>query len=582
MKRDLSKLSWIAGCAIFLAFCVDVLFYRKAPGVSFPIFSILLLGTTYMLARRFQVTIDLEAKILMLLVLVLSSMVFFRSSTLIVALDIIASLCLYLFLLGRFVGLSLREFLFLNYLRQFFGAPVQSLMESFWAIKGMFDSRDELVKNVALRQISRGVMLAMPILAVLTLLLSSADLVFNKYVNDLVDILKRFNFLEHISILSAAFIILLGLLTYAFYRLSGQKQGEETELSIARKLLGFGFLKSSLLLIGVGYIFSIFFYFLTFLFVLFYYASEPSFIGIMLPFLPLILLTLIFVYTFYSYKLQENGDQAGFIVVGRSRTISFIESTIILGSINVLLTAFILLQFTYLFGGTHNITEQGFTYAEYAHKGFFELIAVSLFSFMIILLTDSRSRQTNLSHTRWLKLLNIILIGLVSVIMISAFKRVLIYETVYGCTILRVYTQIFIVLLGVISLLLLYKLVTNRSEVWFCLRSFAAIILFLIGLNIANIDGIIANLNIQQFKTSQDKELLVYNMDLSNDAIDQIIESYYLLDPKELDGEINRRLKSRLKSITELPWQSYSLPNARSFEKLNRWEVDHGEISKQI
>jgi len=581
MERDLSKLSWIVGCALFLAVCADILFYRKAPGISVVVFSILLLGATLMLTRRFQATIDLEAKVLMLLILALSSMVFVRSSILIVALDITASLCLYIFLLGRFVGLSLREFSVLHYLRQFIGAPAQSLVESFWVLKDVVNSRDELVKNVTLRQAGRGIMLTIPIFAVLTLLLSSADLVFNKYVNNSVEALKRFNFFEHISIVVTAFIILLGLLTYAFCRLSKQKQGEEMELAITRKLLGFGFSKSFLLLIGINSIVFIFSLFLTVLFASFYHVTAPLSVRIMVPLLPPIALSLVFAYAFSFYELQEADEHAGSMVAARSGTISFVESSIILGSVDALLIVFILLQFTYLFGGAHNITAQGFTYAEYAHKGFFELIAVALLSFAIIWSTDSRTKLVNLSQTRWLKILNGVLISLVSLIMISAFKRLLIYEAAYGYTTLRVYTQIFIVLVGVISLLLLYKLATDRSEVWFCLRSFTVVILFLIGMNVANIDGIIAKLNIEQFKTSHDKKLLVFNMDLSADAIDQAIESYNLLDPKDRSSVINERFRSRLNSIQELSWQSYSLSNIHALEKLNDWEVDHARISSE-
>ncbi len=45
----------------------------------------------------------------------------------------------------------------------------------------------------------------------------------------------------------------------------------------------------------------------------------------------------------------------------------------LLGSINLLFAVFISVQFAYLFGGERNIAAQGFTFAEYAHRGFFEL-----------------------------------------------------------------------------------------------------------------------------------------------------------------------------------------------------------------
>ncbi|MFZ6018198.1 MAG: DUF4153 domain-containing protein, partial [Chloroflexota bacterium] len=56
------------------------------------------------------------------------------------------------------------------------------------------------------------------------------------------------------------------------------------------------------------------------------------------------------------------------------------ESSIMLGSVNALFTFFVILQFRYLFGGQVNIHEAGFTYAEYARRGFGELVWVALIS----------------------------------------------------------------------------------------------------------------------------------------------------------------------------------------------------------
>ncbi len=55
-----------------------------------------------------------------------------------------------------------------------------------------------------------------------------------------------------------------------------------------------------------------------------------------------------------------------------------VEATIVLVAVNLLFLAFVILQFNYLFGGGQNISATGFTYAEYARRGFFELLAVAL------------------------------------------------------------------------------------------------------------------------------------------------------------------------------------------------------------
>ena len=49
------------------------------------------------------------------------------------------------------------------------------------------------------------------------------------------------------------------------------------------------------------------------------------------------------------------------------------ETSIVLGSIDLLFAVFVAIQFRYLFGGTTNINEFNYTYAEYARRGFGEL-----------------------------------------------------------------------------------------------------------------------------------------------------------------------------------------------------------------
>lgn len=50
--------------------------------------------------------------------------------------------------------------------------------------------------------------------------------------------------------------------------------------------------------------------------------------------------------------------------------LGLIESSMVLGSIDVLFGLFVIIQARYLFGGEANITAQGYTYSEYARQGF--------------------------------------------------------------------------------------------------------------------------------------------------------------------------------------------------------------------
>jgi len=53
--------------------------------------------------------------------------------------------------------------------------------------------------------------------------------------------------------------------------------------------------------------------------------------------------------------------------------------------IDLLYAFFIAIQFSYLFGSLRYGLPQNFTYAQYARKGFFELVAVTLINLIILL-----------------------------------------------------------------------------------------------------------------------------------------------------------------------------------------------------
>ncbi len=65
--------------------------------------------------------------------------------------------------------------------------------------------------------------------------------------------------------------------------------------------------------------------------------------------------------------------------------LGFVEAAIVLGSVVILFAAFVVVQFQYFFGGQVNIGVEGYTYSEYARRGFGELLVVAFFSLLMIL-----------------------------------------------------------------------------------------------------------------------------------------------------------------------------------------------------
>lgn len=234
-----------------------------------------------------------------------------------------------------------------------------------------------------------------------------------------------------------------------------------------------------------------------------------------------------------------------------------VESSILLGSVNALFFLFILVQLTYLFGGTHNISAEGFTYAEYARKGFFELIAVAVLSGLMLLAADRMVVKPGAAHSLAFRLLSAALIAQVMLIMVSAFKRLYLYEQAYGFTSLRLYSHAFTILLAVIFVLLLIKILKNQSEQAFAFPVLIALITFLVGLNLLNPDAFIARQNINRFHQTGKLDG-AYLGGLSEDAHAEITTAL-AITTGETHADIEAALPDRdISGLSDNSWQSWN------------------------
>jgi hypothetical protein len=93
-------------------------------------------------------------------------------------------------------------------------------------------------------------------------------------------------------------------------------------------------------------------------------------------------------------------------------------------------TAFVGLQVAYLFGGR---AANGMAYADYARRGFFELVAAACLSSVVVIVLES----TVVRRTRPYLAALIALIALTGVVLASAALRLRLYQDAYGWTELR-------------------------------------------------------------------------------------------------------------------------------------------------
>ena len=244
-----------------------------------------------------------------------------------------------------------------------------------------------------------------------------------------------------------------------------------------------------------------------------------------------------------------------------------IEMMVSLGLISALFLIFIGFQITYLFGGEANIIEAGFTYSEYARRGFFELLAVAMLSLLVLLASEKYAGVESKRDRRFL-IPALIVIVEVGVVMVSAFKRLSLYIDAYSMTSMRFYVAGFIILLLMLFVLLAIKFIKSKPEQFFTFGTLLSVAAFLIAVNIVNPDAFIARSNMEQYNRTGKIDVFHVGR-LSPDAQTIKIEVYKKLEGenKVILQELLQEQKDNLERNSTV-WQSANLSRAKAMKLL--------------
>jgi hypothetical protein len=240
-----------------------------------------------------------------------------------------------------------------------------------------------------------------------------------------------------------------------------------------------------------------------------------------------------------------------------------IEVMVLLGLVSTLFLIFIGFQITYLFGGSTNVVNAGFTYAEYARRGFWELLVVAILSLLILLASEKYARAEMKRDKRFL-VPALVMIVEVLVLIASAFKRLSLYIDAYGMTLSRFYVAGFIILVLALFILLAVKFMRSKSEQFFAFSMLLSVLVFLAVVNIINPDAFVAKSNIEQYNRTGKIDVL-YVGKLSTDAEPWKVELYNRLEgeDKEVLGKLLLKQRDRLQEY-DLDWRSANLSRSRA------------------
>lgn len=262
-----------------------------------------------------------------------------------------------------------------------------------------------------------------------------------------------------------------------------------------------------------------------------------------------------------SLLLAGDGDGAPEGISLRAR-LGTIELGVLLGLVNLLFLLFVLVQFRYLFGGAALVEgTPGIGYAEYARRGFFELVAVSVLA-LPLLLACHAARGAEPRDRRLYRFLAGGMTALLLVMLLSAADRMRLYLSAYGLTEERVYASVF---LGWIAAVLVWFGVTvlrEREErfIWGALVVGLAAVLVL---NVVSPAALVVRVNVARAEAGAELDL-GYLATLGPDGWPQLLEVLPERPPEER-CVVAARIPGRSLEWVERPdWRSWSLGRERA------------------
>lgn len=216
---------------------------------------------------------------------------------------------------------------------------------------------------------------------------------------------------------------------------------------------------------------------------------------------------------------------------GRTFVIGLTEQRMILWSAAVVLWLFVILQASYLVHPPPAAINSGVTFADYARRGFGELsVAATIVGAIILLLEWSRPTDATETDRKTLVRLELALLIALELILLSAFRRVVLYEQAYGFTTARLLAQAYMVGMALALVALGMEIGRGRISVNFARRVAEIALGVLTILVFWNHEAWIVNKNIDRAAVTG-KFDVDYARRLSNDAIPTLIARRHELDP---------------------------------------------------
>jgi hypothetical protein len=256
--------------------------------------------------------------------------------------------------------------------------------------------------------------------------------------------------------------------------------------------------------------------------------------------------------------------------------LDMIISSVVLSGINLLFVVFIIIQSSYLFFGAGDIGELGFTYSEYARKGYWELQLVTIIV-GAILYTIIRWGRKHGKITTVVSKTNLILL-LVNTLMIlfSAMFRMWLYVDAYGLTLLRLYPFVFMIFEFLLFAFLIPSVISRKVFASFSYFSFMTFTVILSLLTLLSPEKLVYQTNYNRALDGKyfDAD---YHLTLSSDAWRDLVDNNQMSKDMDIGDFTSCIIVNKYSGMKEkYSWHEWNWGRSKTIEVIEK-EILKGE-----
>ncbi len=499
---ELRDLRILLLCCFLLGLFANYLFYAKQLGISYLLFTVFFLIIFFTYLKSFHLKWQKPGLCLLLPLLLLSASFALHTNETLLILNFLAIPFLLvaqtLLTAGanRYHWFDIR-FIF-DILEGTFGRTLGNIAIPLKIISDLGKGQSDLQRFEVLKRVLTGIVIAIPLLLVIILLLSNADLVFGHYFGRLPEYLRLIRLGE--LFVRALLIMVITVFGFAYVQSFRPSKKDNTAAEVS--------------------------------------GSKPL-------------------------EFKTRWDP--------------ITVSTFLALLNLVYIIFVAIQFSYLFGAGQFTLPAGYTYAEYARQGFFELVVVTLINFSIYVFVINFVNDARRSLFNLFRMLLSLLAVSTLILLISSFFRLALYEEAYGYTFARVAAHALIIYLFILFLAAIYRIWQEKHALLktFIVVSLVAYLIF----NIFGIDRFIAISNIERYSKTGEIDVH-YLSSLSDDAVPQLVTLLEVPD-NAVAPYIENDLYLRKERLSAQKWQSFNWSRFRASAILQDYQLEWQALDYQ-